>query len=313
MKTKIIKDETLKDRILGEVMHEISLLHEKYGKRPGIAFIGFPGVPLGKYNIPFHIGLAKKNGFQVFEEIKPDDISEEELFEAIDALNNNDEVHTIVLLQPLPLHLSPIRIMNRIDPVKEVEGFHPQNMLATLMPEIRANNNPMCLPAALAEIFKHNGIQPQKDQEWVLLLDEEFFSNQLVNMVTRCAFTRAVPSDCAATVVNASSKKLPEYCKRADFLVVVTKSPESIKSEWLKPGVCIIDIYSNLVKEVPSKQDPSRLVPVIRGGVNVESIQGVAGAIIPIPGGLMTIVLAILMRNAVEAFKTFQVLKPGRS
>ncbi|MCK5080001.1 MAG: hypothetical protein KAR09_08655, partial [Bacteroidales bacterium] len=142
------------------------------------------------------------------------------------------------------------------------------------------------------------------DDEWVLLLDEEFFSNQLVNMVTRTAFTKAVPKDCILTIINRKSQKLIEHCKRADYLVVVTKEPEYVQVEWLKPGVCIIDIYSNLVKEVPSKKDPGRLVPVIRGGVNVESVLNTAGAILPIPGGLMSVVLAILLRNALTSFVT---------
>ncbi|MBC8315606.1 MAG: hypothetical protein H8E51_08880 [Bacteroidetes bacterium] len=302
MKTKIIKDEQLRDKILGGVKKEIAHLFEKHGKSPGIAFIGFMGVPLGKYNIPFHIRLAQEMGFHVFEEIKPDDISEEDLFESIEALNRNDEIHAIVLLQPLPEHLNPIRIINRIDPDKEVEGFHPKNIMGTLMPDIQKNLYPMCLPTALFELFENNDIKTRRDHEWVLVLDEEFFANQLVNMVTRTAFTKAVPDDCALTIVKGNSAKLKEYCKRADFLVVVTKRPESINPEWLKPGVCIIDIYSNLVKEVPSKNGSNRLVPVIRGGVNVDSVKNIASAIIPIPGGLMTIVLALLLRNALSSF-----------
>jgi len=303
METKIIRDEELKEQILGEVKKEISMLQEKHHKVPGIAFIGFLGVPLGKYNMPFHVRLAQEMGFRVFEEIKPDNSTEQELLDLIEILNKNDEVDAIVLLQPLPVHLSPIRIMNKIDSCKEMEGFHPQNILGTLMPDIRQNNYPMCLPTALTEIFRHNGIQPQKDQEWVLLLDDEFFSNQMVNMVTRTAFTKAVPVDCTLTIVNANSEKLPEHCKRADFLVVVTKQPEYIQPEWLKPGACIIDIYSNLVKEVPGKNDPGKLIPIIRGGVNVDSVINIASAIIPVPGGLMSIVLAILFRNTVSAFK----------
>jgi methylenetetrahydrofolate dehydrogenase (NADP+)/methenyltetrahydrofolate cyclohydrolase len=85
--------------------------------------------------------------------------------------------------------------------------------------------------------------------------------------------------------------------------VIVSKTPEYIRPEWLKPGVCILDIYSNLVKEVSSKKDPDKLVPIIRGGVNVDSVQHIAGAILPIPGGLMIVVMAILFRNAVIAFK----------
>lgn len=300
--TKVIKDIALRDRILSEVKAKIIRSENMYGGKPGIAFIGFMGVPLGKYNIPFHINLAKQMGFRVFNEVQVDDIQEKDLFEVIDRLNMNDEIHAIVLLQPLPAHLVPIRIMNRIASKKEVEGFHPQNMLKALMPDIAGNAHPMCLPTALEELFKSNKITIKKDEEWVLLLDKEFFSNQLVNMVTRSAFIKAVPDDCILTIVNRKSDKLKDYCARADFLVVVTKEPEYIQASWLKEGVCIIDIYANLIKEVPSKEDPSRLVPIVRGGVNVESIQGIASAILPIPGGLMTIVLAILFRNAVNAF-----------
>ena len=260
------------------------------------------GVPLGKYNIPFHVHLAEELRFKVYNEVQPDDINESELFKKIDELNNNDEIHAIVLLQPLPQHLIPVRIVNRIDPRKEVEGFHPLNMMGTLMPDIVDSSYPMCLPTALHELFKSNDILVKEESEWVLLLDDEFFSNQLVNLVTRTAFTRAVPRDSILTIINRNSQKLIEHCKRADYLVVVTKEPEYVQAEWLKPGVCIIDIYSNLVKEVPSKKDPGRLVPVIRGGVNVESVLNTAGAILPIPGGLMSVVLAILLRNALTSF-----------
>jgi methylenetetrahydrofolate dehydrogenase (NADP+)/methenyltetrahydrofolate cyclohydrolase len=83
----------------------------------------------------------------------------------------------------------------------------------------------------------------------------------------------------------------------------VTKTPEYVQPGWLKPGVCIIDIYSNLGREIPLMTDPEKLVPVIRGGVNVAAATGIAGAILPIPGGLMTVVMAILFRNTVASFK----------
>jgi len=263
----------------------------------------FSCFPLAKYNIPLHVQLAEALGFKVWKEIEPENVTEEEVFELIEKLNNDDEIHAIVLLQPLPAHLNPIRIINKIDPCKEVEGFHPVNMLSTLIPDIQTTKYPMCLPAALFEMFREAGMQIRKDQEWVFVLDDEFFSNTLTNMIVRTAASKVVPDDCAVTILNKNSQKLIEHCKRADFLVVVSKTPEYIKPEWLKPGVCIIDIYSNLVREVPSKNDPNKLVPVIRGGVNVESVQHIAGAILPIPGGLMTVVMAILFRNTVIAFK----------
>jgi methylenetetrahydrofolate dehydrogenase (NADP+)/methenyltetrahydrofolate cyclohydrolase len=309
METMIIKGDSVKEKIFDEVKNEIILLQEEYHQVPGIAFIGFSCVPLAKYNIPLHVQSAEALGFNVWKEIEPDNVTEEEVFKLIEKLNNDDKIHAIVLLQPLPAHLNPIRIINKIDPCKEMEGFHPVNMLSTLIPDIQTTKYPMCLPAALFEMFRETGMQVQKDQEWIFLLDDEFFSNTLTNMIVRTAASTVVPDDCAVTFLNKNSQKLIEHCRRADFLVVVSKTPEYVRPEWLKPGVCIIDIYSNLVREVPSKKDPNKLVPVIRGGVNVDSVQHIAGAILPIPGGLMTVVMAILFRNTVMAFKNSLHLK----
>lgn len=307
METKIIKGDLIKEKIFNEVKTEISRLQEQYHKVPGIAFIGFSCVPLSKYNIPLHVQLAEALGLRVFKEIMADDATEEDVFVLIEKLNADHDIHAIVLLQPLPLHLNPIRIVNKIDPRKEVEGFHPENMMGTLIPELKTNKYPMCLPASLFEMFKEAGVEVQKDQEWVFVLDDEFFSNALTYMVVRTAASRVVPKDCAVTYVNKDSQKLIEHVKRADYLVVVTKYPEYVQPDWLKPGVCIIDIYSNLVKEIPSKNDPTKLVPIIRGGVNVNSVNNIASAILPIPGGLMTVVMAILFRNAVNSFKNSMI------
>jgi len=303
METKIIKGDFVKDRIFSEVKSEVVKLQEKYGTAPGIAFVGFMCVPLAKYNIPMHVQLAQSMGFRVYTEIMDNESSEADVFELIDKLNSNDEIHAVVLLQPLPLHLNPVRIVNRISPAKEVEGFHPVNMMGTMVPDIQTGMYPMCLPTALFEMMTEAEFQFQKDQEWVFLLDDEFLSNTLTKMIVRAAASRVVPSDSAVTFVNKNSENMVAHCKRADILVVVSKFPEYIQPAWLKSGVCIIDIYSNLVREVPSKADPSRMVPVIRGGVNVNTVENIACAILPIPGGLMTVVMAILFRNTVISFK----------
>lgn len=306
METQIIKGDKIQEKIFAEVKTEISELKEKFNQQPGIAFIGFLGIPLGKYNIPLHINLAQNLGFNVTHELMPEDTTEEALFNLIDRFNNQPDIHAIVLLQPLPTHLVPIRIVNRIKPEKEVEGFHPLNMIGNLIPEIISNNYPMCLPTALFDMFQEAEIKIGKGKEWVFVLDDEFFSNSLTHMIVRTAASKVVPKDSPLTFINKNSEVLSDHTKRADFLVIVSKYPEYFQSEWIKPGCCIIDIYSNLVKEVPSKNDPSRLVPVIRGGINVKSIEGIAGSILPIPGGLMTVVMAILFRNALLAFKISQ-------
>lgn len=303
MKTKILKGTELQEKVLLEVKSEIFEISKTSKEKPGIAFIGFTGVPLGKYNIPLHVKMAQQLGFYVFTEIRTENVSEEDLFQLIDQLNEDNDIHAIVLLQPLPIHLNSIRITNRIDPDKEVEGFHPQNMLSTMMPDARIPKYPMCLPTALYELFINANINVKADQEWVFVLDDEFFKNPFTNMVVRTAAIKAVPDNNAVTLVNKDSSDLEAFCHRADYLVVVTKSPEYIMAEWLKPGVCIIDVYANLVKEIPSKKDPGRIVPIIRGGVNVNSVMDIASAVLPIPGGLMSMVIALLFKNALIAFK----------
>lgn len=310
METKIIKGEIIKDKIFNEVKQEIARIEATYKTAPGIAFVGFSYTPLAKYNIPLHFQTAQAMGFRVFTEILPNHASEPEVFAVIDNLNTREDVHAIVLLQPLPDQLNPVRIVSRIDPLKEVEGFHPVNMMSTMIPDLQTGRYPMCLPEALFEMFSEAEVKPAKDQEWVFILDDSFFSNTLTKMIVRAAASRVVPNDAPVTFINKECEKLAEHCRRADFLVVVTKFPEYIQSEWLKQGVCIIDIYSNLVKEVPSKSDPEKMVPVIRGGVNVGASMGIAGSILPIPGGLMTVVLAILFRNTVTSFKNTMKNKP---
>ncbi|MBM3435258.1 MAG: hypothetical protein FJY07_03455 [Bacteroidetes bacterium] len=303
METKIIKGEKIQGRIFSEVRSELDEIKSEYSAVPGIAFVAFKGIPLGKYNLPLHAVTAEKLGFKVFTEILPEDISQEELFVLIDELNARPDIHAIILLQPMPGHLNPIIIMNRILPEKEVEGFHPQNLLKNMIPEFRSSDCPMCLPAALLEIFREEEVVINKTHEWLFVLDDEFFTNSLTSMIVKTAASVVVPKEAPLTFINRQSEHLAEYSHRADILVIVTKEPEYFSREWLKPGVTIIDIYSNLIKEVPSKNDPARLVPIIRGGINVKSAEGIAGAILPVPGGLMTVVMGILFRNALSAFK----------
>jgi methylenetetrahydrofolate dehydrogenase (NADP+) / methenyltetrahydrofolate cyclohydrolase len=304
METKIINGMVMRQPILEEIKKETGIARKNGQKVPGIAFIAVIGDnPLMKYTIPMHVQLAEEMGFFVLLETRHAGVSEKELFDLIGILNKDERIHAIVLLQPLPSGLNSVRITGKIDPVKEVEGFHPENILGTLLPDVRQNRYPMCLPAALYELFLQGEVKICRDKEWVFVLDDEFFANSFTHMIARTASIKAVPKDCIVTMVNSESGKLAELVGRADFLVVITKKPEFIRAEWLKPGVCIIDIYSNLVKEVPSKDNPEKIVPVIRGGVNLNSVKGIAEMIIPVPGGLMPMALALTLRNALEAFR----------
>ena len=267
METIIVKSETLRNKILRKLKVEIAKMHDTCGQLPGIAFVGFSDVPLGKYTIPFHVKQARQLGFRVIEEVFTSDATEEELFACIEALNQNEQIHAIEILQPLPEHLNPLRIVSLVEPAKEVEGFHPENMKKVLSPN-ESENFTMCLPEALNRLLNAYDLHSAEEDQWVVVIDEEFQDNPLVSQVTRTALKMAVKELSCLRVVLKNENKLVETIRKADYLVVVSKEVGFIKAAWLKQGVVIIDIYSNLVKEVPARKNPDQLVPIIRGAVD---------------------------------------------
>jgi methylenetetrahydrofolate dehydrogenase (NADP+) / methenyltetrahydrofolate cyclohydrolase len=304
METKILNGVPYKDRAFGRIKEEISELSHGTDERPGITFIAMTGhEPLMKYTIGLHQQAAAGLGFNVKTELFNCDVQEKTLFELIDRLNADESVHAIILLQPVPLHINAIRIINHIDPVKEVEGFHSCHLVNMLSRDVQKIRYPMVLPTALDELFSDAGIRKNEGSEWVFVADDEFFSRPFTNMVVKTACPQVVPDNCSITIVNKNSPRMAALTGRADFLIVVSKCPGYIRREWLKPGVCIVDVYSNLIDEIPSKKHPGEILPVIRGGVFTEMVNSWAGILAPCPGGLMPVVLAVLFSNALKAFK----------
>lgn len=304
METRVLNGVIYKDRIFFRIKEEINNLSNDSDGKPGITFIAMTGhEPLMKYTLALHEQAAKDLGFNVKTEILSCEAPEKKLFELIDRLNADDSVHAIVLLQPMPAHINAIRIINRIDPVKEVEGFHSSHLVKMLARDVQNIQYPMVLPTALNALFEEAGITKPVGTEWVFVADDEFFSRPFTNMVVKTACPQVVPDNCSITIVNKNSSHLADHIQQADFLFIISKCPGYIQAEWLKPGVCIVDVYSNLIDEIPSKKNPGVLLPVIRGGVFTEEINHAAGVIAPCPGGLMPVVLAVLFSNALKAFK----------
>ncbi|MBM3405669.1 MAG: hypothetical protein FJY10_12370, partial [Bacteroidetes bacterium] len=225
METRILQGARIQERIFAEVRTKINDSIQESGKGPGIVFLGFEGVPLNKYSMPLHVKAAIDSGFRVASHLLPEEITFQELNNLIGKYNEDSETNAIVILQPVPGHINPILLENLIKPEKEVEGFHPQNMLGSMVPELCINPYPMCLPEALKEIFNDEGVKIRKDDEWLFVLDDGFFTNPLTQMIVRTAASKVVPKDSPVTFINKESGHLQKYLKIADFLVVVSKHP----------------------------------------------------------------------------------------
>jgi 5,10-methylene-tetrahydrofolate dehydrogenase/methenyl tetrahydrofolate cyclohydrolase len=304
MKTKLLLGTNYKKTLFKQIKKEISELRATFNEVPGITFIACTGhLPLMKYTIGLHEKAAKELGFMTRIEALPHTISNKDIIEVIDRNNKDESIHAIVLLQPVPKHLNALNLLDRIDSKKEIEGFHPVNVLETLKKGVFGSRYPMCLPTALMELFKSENVEVKPGQEFIFVADQDFLANPFRSLILRTASAAIVPSDCALTLVNSEHNNLMEFCCRADFIVVISEKPEFFKPEILKPNVVIVDIYSNLVREDAGKKDPNILIPVIKGGVDTNAVMGIAGKIAPCPGGLMPVLLAVLFRNALLAFK----------
>lgn len=304
MEAKILDGGSIRDMILLEVTKKIESYKSEYEGRPGIAFLSFVDhIPLMKYTIALHVETAKSLGFAVLLKTCPAKSEEDDMIEMIQKLNEDRSIHAIVLLQPVPKHINALNLIKQISKEKEIEGFHPLNAMDTLTQGLFNTRYPMCLPAALFELFSAYQMQMERGQEIVFAVDEDFIANPFRSLVMRVAASQAIRPDCSTTYVSLTHKNARDIIKRADYLFVISENPDTIDPDWLKKGVCVIDIYSNLINEIPSKRDPRTMIPIIRGGVNVDRVQKVSGAIAPCPGGLMPVLLAVLFRNAILAYE----------
>ncbi|MGE5424060.1 MAG: tetrahydrofolate dehydrogenase/cyclohydrolase catalytic domain-containing protein [Syntrophothermus sp.] len=310
METKILTGKIMQGKIFQTIKEDTDQLRKNHGIIPGIAFIGFDGFPLNKYSFPLHVKCALDAGFKVEHQLLSMKVTDEEVKAVIDEFNADESIDAIVVLQPVPPQLNPLLIESMILPQKEVECFHPQNMLQAVTTGTFNNNCRMCLPQALEEILKEENIPVGLEDRWVFVLDKEFFSNQLTLAIVNTAAKQVVPPGAPVTFVSSSSSHLREIAITADFLAIISKKICFFQREWLKDGVVIIDVYSNLVKEVPSKGNPSDLVPVIRGGIDIEKARNKAAAILPVPGGLMTLVLGLLLQNTLKVVSSSRKPSP---
>ena len=304
MKAKVLNGTEIQNRIFEEIKYEIQNLDEREKCLPGIAFVAYTGhQPLMKYTILLHERAARELGFNVIVETISHNAHEEDLISVVEGLNNRTDIHAIVLLQPVPKHINALNIIERIDRNKEVEGFHPRNVIDTQTKGLFQTEYPMCLPVSLMELFHHFDIKTGEGKNWIFVSDQDFISDKFRSLILRTSAAQVVPEGCASYFVNSENKRLEHYCKQADFLFVISERPEFLNPDWIKRDACIIDIYSNLVNEVPGKKNPEVMIPIIRGGVNTQACMEIAGAIAPCPGGLMPVLLAVLFRNALHAFK----------
>ena len=297
MSAQLIKGTDIREEILEELAKEVQEIKDKHGQVPGLVTILVGENPASQSYVSLKIKTAHRLGFKEIQDTQPETISEEELLGLIDKYNKDDSIHGILVQLPLPKHIDEKKVLNAIDPDKDVDGFHPVNV-GRLMIGGDEVKFPPCTPAGIQEMIVRAGVETE-GAEVVVVGRSNIVGKPIANMMVQ----KGKGANSTVTVVHTRTKDMASHCKRADILVVAAGVPGLVKPEWIKPGSCVIDVGVNRVGEKPSKKDPNKMVPILRGDVDFDAAKEIAGHITPVPGGVGPMTITMLMRNTVRSLK----------
>jgi methylenetetrahydrofolate dehydrogenase (NADP+)/methenyltetrahydrofolate cyclohydrolase len=246
--------------------------------------------------VTLKIKTAHRVGFKEVQDSRPADITEQELLDLIDQYNRDESIHGILVQLPLPKHINEKKVLNAIDPDKDVDGFHPVNV-GRLMIGGSEVKFPPCTPAGIQELIVRSGTDT-KGAEVVVVGRSNIVGKPIANMMLQ----KGPGANSTVTVVHTGTRDMAAHCKRADILIVAAGVPGLVKPEWIKPGACVIDVGVNRVGEKISKKTGKKIA-ILRGDVDFEAAKEVAGSITPVPGGVGPMTITMLMKNTLKSIK----------
>ena len=210
-------------------------------------------------------------------------ISEKDLIKKIEYLNLNINVHGILVQLPLPKHIDERKIISKINPIKDVDGFHPVNV-----GNLSSGNDAMipCTPLGCYLLLK-NTIQNLSGKNVVIIGRSNINGKPMAQLLLK--------ENCTVTVTHSKTKNIEKICKHADIIVVAVGIPKMINKNWVNKNSVVIDVGINRIEENGSKK--------IVGDADFENIKNEVFAITPVPGGVGPMTIACLLKNTLKAFK----------
>jgi methylenetetrahydrofolate dehydrogenase (NADP+) / methenyltetrahydrofolate cyclohydrolase len=281
--TKRIDGKARADRLITDVAAATSVLKAQ-GIVPGLCAVLVGEDPASQVYVRNKGKAATSAGIASFQETLPATISEADLLALIARLNADDRVDGILVQLPLPKHIDPQRVIDAIDPRKDVDGFHAENVGHLWSGGLDRALVP-CTPYGCLMLLRDT-VPTLSGAEAVVLGRS--------NIVGKPMAALLLSENCTVTVAHSRTRDLPETLRRADILVAAVGQPELVRGAWIKEGAVVIDVGINRVTGVDGK---SRLV----GDVAFAEAQGVAAAITPVPGGVGPMTIACLLRNTLIA------------
>ncbi len=282
MTARVIDGKAFAARIREEVAGHVARLKAEHGLQPGLAVVLVGEDPASQVYVGSKGKQTVEAGMASFEHKLPAETSEKDLLAVIDRLNADPKVHGILVQLPLPPHLNSDLVINRIDPAKDVDGFHISNV--GLLGTGQKSMVP-CTPLGCLMLLRdlHGSLSG---------LNAVVVGRS--NIVGKPMAQLLLGDSATVTIAHSRTKNLAEVCRGADILVAAVGRPEMIPGDWVKPGATVIDVGIN---RITTPEGKTRLV----GDVDYESAARVAGAITPVPGGVGPMTIACLLANTLTA------------
>jgi methylenetetrahydrofolate dehydrogenase (NADP+)/methenyltetrahydrofolate cyclohydrolase len=291
MTARIIDGKQIAAELRARVADEVARVQREHALTPGLAVVLVGNDPASEVYVRSKHKQTQAAGMASFEHRLPADVVEAELLALIARLNRDSAVHGILVQLPLPKSIATERIINAIDPAKDVDGLHPNNAgrLAAGLPALSP-----CTPLGCIILSKtvHSSLEGLK----AIVIGRS-------NLVGRPLLQLLLNENATVTIAHSRSRDLAQLCARADLVYAAVGKPEMVRGDWIKPDATVIDVGINRLADVDGK---TRLVGDVAFGEAVE----VAGAITPVPGGVGQMTVACLLVNTLRAACAIHGLPP---
>jgi len=287
MSARVIDGKGFAARLAAKVAAEAAALKRGHGITPGIAVVLVGDDPASAVYVAAKSRAVHEAGLVAFDHRFPASLSEAELIAEVESLNADSSVHGILVQMPLPKHIDAARVINTIEPLKDVDGLTTANAGMLARGETGLDNGLVaCTPLGVLMLIDDalkGGIAGKE----ALVLGRS-------NLVGRPLAQLLLTADATVTVAHSRTRDIAALARRADILVAAVGKTEMVRGDWIKPGAVVIDVGTNRKSLGDGK---SRLV----GDVAFDEAKEIAGAITPVPGGVGPMTIACLMRNTLIA------------
>lgn len=268
------------------------------GNVPGLTIIIVGQDPASQGYVRNKAKTCKEIGMISTVIAMPAETTQKQLLDTIEDLNNDPAVHGILVQEPLPEHIDGFTVTLAIDPSKDVDGFHPQNLGCLVMGHLDKCFI-SCTPYGILELLTRYSIET-KGKHCVVLGRSNIVGKPMANLMLQ----KLDAANCTVTICHSATPDISFYTKQADILIAAIGQAGYITADMVKPGVVVIDVGNNRIED-PAAKSGFRVV----GDVDYESVSAVAAAMTPVPGGVGPMTIAMLMKNTLQSFQRINCLE----